>query len=337
FHAGKHFRLYHKLGSHITQEDGVEGVRFAVYAPNARDVYVMGDFNNWDGYDYALTLRDDYSGIWEGFVPDVEKGNKYKYVVISKSNKRFDKADPMAYMQEQPPGNSSVVWNLDYKWSDDQWMKKRKNNNSLSAPWSVYEVHLESWKKNLDREYPFLTYRELAAELIPYVLKLGFTHIELMPITEYPFPGSWGYQATGYFAPTSRFGSPQDFKYFVDQCHQNDIGIILDWVPSHFPSDGHGLGYFDGTHVYEHPNAQKGYHPDWKSLIFNYEKNEIRAFLISSGLFWFDQYHIDGVRVDAVASIIHLDYSRPEGQWSTNQYGGRDYLAGISFLQEFNT
>lgn len=337
FHNGKHFRLYHKLGSQLEFVDGVEGVNFAVYAPEARDVYVMGDFNEWQGYDHELILRKDHSGIWSTFVPGAKKGDKYKYIIISKNNTRFDKADPFAWIQEQPPGNSSVIWDLEYEWSDQMWMKDRKKHNSLDAPWSIYEVHLESWRKKSDREYPLLSYRELAAELIPYVKDLGFTHIELMPITEYPFPGSWGYQATGYFAPTSRFGTPQDFMYFIDQCHQNEIGIILDWVPSHFPSDGHGLGYFDGSHLYEHPDARKGYHPDWKSLIFNYEKNEIRSFLISSGLFWFDLYHIDGVRVDAVASIIHLDYSRPEGEWERNHEGGRDYLAGISFLQEFNS
>lgn len=336
FKSGKHYRLYEKLGSHEITLDGVKGTYFAVWAPSANKVSVIGDFNNWNADDYQLFVRWDSSGIWEGFIPGVSKGNVYKYKIhANHSSEVFEKADPFARRCEHPPKTASEVWDDDYKWKDTKWLKKRKKHNALNAPYSVYEVHLGSWRKKAD-EKRSLSYFELADELVNYVKEMNFTHVEFMPIMEHPFEPSWGYQITGYFAPTSRFGYPDEFKYLVDRFHQEDIGVIIDWVPSHFPDDAHGLGLFDGTHLYEHPDRRKGYHPDWKSLIFNYERNEVRAFLISNALFWLDQYHVDGLRVDAVASMLFLDYSREEGEWEPNMYGGNENLEVVSFLKEFN-
>jgi len=336
FKAGKHYKLYEKFGSHPIILSGTKGTYFAVWAPSAKQVSVIGDFNFWDGQEHKLNVRWDGSGIWEGFIPNVGKGNLYKYKIHSHHNNvTAEKADPYARRCEHPPNTASIVWNDTYKWKDKSWLKKRKKYNSLEAPFSVYEVHLSSWKKKIE-ENRSLSYWELATDLVDYVKEMGFTHVELMPIMEYPYDPSWGYQITGYFAPTSRFGYPEEFKYLVDKLHENDIGIILDWVPSHFPEDSHGLGFFDGTHLYEHPDPRKGYHPDWKSLIFNYSRNEVRSFLISNAIFWLDQYHIDGLRVDAVASILYLDYSREDGEWEPNQFGGNHNLDAISFLEEFN-
>ena len=337
FKSGKHYRLYEKFGSHEMTLNKVKGTYFAVWAPSAKTISVIGDFNFWIEGEHQLNVRWDESGIWEGFIPNVGNGAIYKYKIQSHHNDvKTEKADPYAKRCEHPPNTASVVCDIsDYKWKDKNWMSYRKDKNGLDKPYSVYEVHLGSWMKNKEEDR-FLTYKELASKLVSYVKEMNFTHVELMPIMEYPYDPSWGYQLTGYFAPTSRFGSPQDFMYLVDKFHQNDIGVILDWVPSHFPSDDHGLGFFDGTHLYEHPDHKKGYHPDWKSLIFNYERNEVRSFLISNALFWFDRYHADGLRVDAVASILYLDYSREDGEWEPNIYGGRENLAAVSFLKEFN-
>lgn len=336
FKAGKHFRLYEKLGAHLTEVDGVKGVYFAVWAPSAKAVSVIGDFNYWLEGDHSLNVRWDGSGIWEGFIPGIDKGSKYKYKIHSHHNDiKTEKADPFALFCEHPPQTASVVWDLEHKWRDKKWMENRKDFNGLDKPYSVYEVHLGSWKRKTE-ENRSLTYLELAEDLVNYVKETGFTHVEFMPIMEYPYDPSWGYQLVGYFAPTSRFGKPQDFMVLVDKFHQAGIGVILDWVPSHFPSDAHGLGFFDGTHLYEHPDVRKGYHPDWKSLIFNYGRNEVRSFLISNAVFWLQQYHIDGLRVDAVASMLYLDYSRKDGEWEPNIYGGRENLDTISFLKELN-
>ncbi|RYG32743.1 MAG: 1,4-alpha-glucan branching protein GlgB, partial [Chitinophagaceae bacterium] len=336
FKAGKHFRLYEKLGAHLTEVKGEQGVYFAVWAPSAKSVSVIGDFNSWDGSEHQLEVRWDSSGIWEGFIPGVQKGAVYKYRIRSLNhNALTEKADPFALFCEHPPQTASVVWDLDYQWKDAKWMKSRKETNALDKPYSVYEVHLGSWKRH-ETEDRFLTYRELAEDLVHYIKETGFTHVELMPVMEYPYDPSWGYQLVGYFAPTSRFGTPQDFMYLVDKLHQVGIGVILDWVPSHFPDDGHGLGYFDGSNLYEHPDRRKGYHPDWKSLVFNYGRNEVRAFLISNAIFWLQHYHADGLRVDAVASMLYLDYSREEGGWEPNIFGGRENLDAVSFLKEFN-
>lgn len=336
FKAGKHYRLYEKFGSHITTVKGIEGTYFAVWAPTAKQVSVIGDFNYWIEGEHQLNVRWDSSGIWEGFIPTVGKGHTYKYKIQSSNNDiKTEKADPYARRCEHPPKTASIVWDDTYKWKDTKWMKKRKANNALDAPYSVYEVHLGSWKRHLEEDR-FLSYFELADDLVTYVKDMNFTHVELMPIMEFPYDPSWGYQLTGYFAPTSRFGYPEEFKYLVDKLHQNDIGIILDWVPSHFPEDAHGLGFFDGSHLYEHPDRRKGYHPDWKSLIFNYGRNEVRAFLISNAMFWMDQFHVDALRVDAVASMIYLDYSREEGEWEPNIYGNNENLEAISFLKEMN-
>jgi 1,4-alpha-glucan branching enzyme len=336
FKAGKHFRLYEKFGSHMVTVDGIEGVYFAVWAPTAKQVSVIGDFNYWIEGEHQLNVRWDSSGIWEGFIPLIGKGATYKYKIQSHNNDiKTEKADPYARRYEHPPRTASIVWDDDYKWKDKNWMKTRKKNNAIDAPFSVYEVHLGSWKKHVE-DARFMSYYELADDLVKYVSDMNFTHVELMPIMEYPYDPSWGYQLTGYFAPTSRFGYPEEFKYLVDKLHQAGIGIILDWVPSHFPEDAHGLGFFDGSHLYEHPDRRKGYHQDWKSLIFNYERNEVRSFLISNAVFWLDQYHADGLRVDAVASMLFLDYSREDGEWEPNIYGGRENLAVISFLKELN-
>ena len=336
FKAGKHYRLYQKFGSHILEVNGIKGTYFAVWAPSAKAVSVVGDFNYWIEGEHPLFVRWDHSGIWEGFIPNVGKGNLYKYKIESHNNGiKTEKADPYARRCEHPPKTASVIWEDNYNWRDAKWMKERKKKNALDAPFSVYEVHLGSWKKQVE-ENRFLSYKELATELVDYVKEMGFTHVELMPIMEYPFDPSWGYQITGYYAPTSRFGYPEEFKLLVDKLHQNDIGIILDWVPSHFPEDSHGLGFFDGSHLYEHPDRRKGYHPDWKSLIFNYSRNEVRSFLISNAIFWLEQFHADGLRVDAVASMLYLDYSREDGEWEPNMYGGRENLDAISFMKELN-
>ncbi len=333
FRRGEHFRLYRKLGAHL--EEG--GARFAVWAPNASRVSVIGTFNDWDPSAHPLRPREDGSGIWEGFVEGVRKGDLYKYRVVSRyGGYTADKADPFAFFCEVPPGTASVVWDLEYEWGDGDWMRERKDRNSLSSPMSIYEVHLGSWRRVPEEGNRFLTYRELARELPPYVEEMGFTHVEFLPVMEHPFYRSWGYQITGYFAPTSRYGTPQEFMGLVDALHRRGIGVILDWVPSHFPSDGHGLVFFDGTHLYEHADPRKGIHPEWGSCIFNYGRHEVRAFLISSALFWLDRYHADGLRIDAVASMLYLDYGRKEGEWVPNEYGGRENLEAIHFLRRLN-
>ncbi|WP_405326537.1 1,4-alpha-glucan branching protein GlgB [Leeuwenhoekiella sp. LLG6367-2.1] len=336
FKAGKHFRLYEKLGSHPMTIDGEEGTYFAVWAPSAKTVSVVGDFNFWIEGDHRLNVRWDGSGIWEGFIPGVSAGTIYKYKIQSSNNNaKLEKADPFARRAEHPPKTASVVYEADYKWKDKKWMKSRSAKNALDAPYSVYEVHLSSWRKT-GEENRSLSYTEMADDLVNYVKDMQFTHVEFMPIMEYPYDPSWGYQLTGYFAPTSRFGYPEEFKLLIDKFHQAGIGVILDWVPSHFPEDPHGLGNFDGSHLYEHPDPRKGWHPDWKSYIFNYGRNEVRAFLISNALFWLDQYHIDGLRVDAVASMLYLDYSREEGEWEPNEFGGNQNLNAVSFFKELN-
>jgi 1,4-alpha-glucan branching enzyme len=336
FNEGSHYRLYEKLGAHLLTMDGVEGVYFAVWAPNARQVSVTGDFNSWNKTSHALYPRGQ-SGIWEGFIPGATEGAIYKYYVVSQQGDyHVEKADPFAFYAEMSPRTASIVWALNYAWQDQSWMEKRRTRNALDAPISVYEVHLGSWRRVPEEENRHLSYRELAPKLAEYVEQLGFTHVEFLPVMEHPFYGSWGYQTTGYFAPTSRYGTPQDFMYLVDYLHQHDIGVILDWVPSHFPNDEHGLGYFDGTHLYEHGDPRQGIHPEWNSFIFNYGRHEVRSFLLSSALFWLDKYHIDGLRIDAVASMLYLDYGRKEGEWIPNQYGGRENLDAISFLRRLN-
>ena len=336
FKAGKHFRLYEKLGAHLLTLDGIKGVYFAVWAPTAHSVSVVGDFNYWTQGEHNLEVRWDESGIWEGFIPHLTKGTTYKYKIQSNNDGIVtEKSDPFAFYCENPPNTASVVWDLEYKWKDTKWMNSRENFNGLDRPYSVYEVHLGSWKRHSD-DNRFFTYQEFAEDLVAYVKEMGFTHVEFMPIMEYPYDPSWGYQLVGYFAPTSRFGNPQDFMHLVDSFHKAGIGVILDWVPSHFPDDAHGLGFFDGSNLYEHPDIKKGYHPDWKSLVFNYGRNEVRSFLISNALFWLHHYHADALRVDAVASMLYLDYSRNEGEWEPNIYGGNENLDTISFLKDFN-
>jgi len=337
FKAGKHFRLYEKFGAHAINVEGRSGVYFSVWAPSAKSVSVIGDFNFWNEKQHKLNVRWDASGIWEGFIPDVEVGMRYKFKIKSNNNIETEKSDPYAFSCENPPNTASIITATDaYQWKDKSWLTYRKDKNGLDKPYAVYEVHLGSWMRNAEDGNKFLTYRQLAKTLVEYLKKMNFTHVEFMPIMEYPYDPSWGYQLVGYFAPTSRFGNPQDFKYLIDKLHQNDIGVILDWVPSHFPSDDHGLGYFDGSHLYEHPDPRKGYHQDWKSLIFNYGRNEVRSFLISNAFFWFDKFHADGLRVDAVASMVYLDYSREEGEWEPNEFGGRENLEAVSFLKEMN-
>ncbi len=332
FNEGTHSRLYDKLGAHPTEQ----GTHFAVWAPDALSVFVMGDFNGWDKTSHPLHRRGQ-SGIWEGFIPNIGKGVLYKYNVVSRhQNYRAEKADPFAFLAEVPPKTGSVVWKLDYAWNDADWLTQRANRNGLEESMSIYELHLGSWRRVPEENNRSLTYRELADILPGYVKQLGFTHVEFLPIMEHPFYGSWGYQTTGYFAPTSRYGTPQDLMYLIDQLHQHGIGVILDWVPSHFPTDEHAIGFFDGTHLYEHADQRKGIHPDWNSFIFNYGRNEVRSFLLSSALFWLDQYHVDGLRVDAVASMLYLDYSRKAGEWIPNQYGGRENIEAIDFLRRFN-
>ncbi|HUR79179.1 MAG TPA: 1,4-alpha-glucan branching protein GlgB [Thermoanaerobaculia bacterium] len=330
FNEGTHHKLWKMLGNHAVPG----GVMFGVWAPNAKSVSVIGDFNDWNRDANPLQARGA-SGIWEGFVPDLPKGSTYKYHIVSLFNDyRVDKADPFAVHQETPPATASKVWDLQYDWNDADWMSSRKARSAYDAPMSIYEVHLGSWIRTGDN-LPF-TYRDIAGRLADYVKKMNFTHVELMPVQEHPFYGSWGYQGTGYFAPTSRFGTPQDFQYLIDVMHQNGIAVILDWVPSHFPSDEHGLAFFDGTHLFEHSDPRKGFHPDWNSLIFNYGRNEVRSFLLSSALYWLDEYHIDGLRVDAVASMLYLDYSRKAGEWVPNEFGGRENIDAISFLRRLN-
>ncbi len=339
FKEGNHFRLFDKLGSHLMVNNGVSGCYFAVWAPNARTVSMVGDFNNWNPKSHPLLERTDNSGIWEGFIPGIEKGTLYKFHVDSRVNSyRANRGDPFAMHWEVPPRTSPVVWEIDYTWNDSVWMEKRKKVNELSSPISIYEMHIGSWMKKVDEngEERFLTYREMAPEFVAYIKKMGFTHVQFLPVMEHPFYGSWGYQTIGYFAPTSRYGTPQDFMYLIDYLHQNDIAVILDWVPSHFPGDEHGLAYFDGTCLYEHADPKKGFHPDWKSYIFNYGRNEVQAFLMSSAVFWLEKYHIDGLRVDAVASMLYLDYSRRHGEWIPNKFGGRENLEAIDFLKKFN-
>jgi len=337
FKEGNHFRCFEKLGAHLTNMQQQNGTFFAVWAPNAGKVSVLGDFNDWDPDAHKLTARSDGSGIWERFIPGVGKGSLYKYHIVSGNRSyKHDKGDPFAFFWETAPKTASVVWDLDYNWGDGDWMKQRHRHNNLNSPMSIYEVHLGSWRRMPEEENRFLTYRELAHSLADYVLEMGFTHVELMPVMEHPFYGSWGYQTLGYFAPTSRYGEPQDFMYLVDYLHQHGIGVILDWVPSHFPTDGYGLVYFDGTHLFEHADPQKGFHPDWNSSIFNYGRNEVKNFLFSSAVFWLEKYHIEGLRVDAVASMLYLDYSRKEGEWIPNEYGGRENIEAINFLKTLN-
>lgn len=339
FKKGNHYRLYDRLGSHLNEGGHNQTTSFAVWAPNAGEVSVVGDFNSWNSKSHPLQARDDGSGIWEGSIADVNKGSIYKYHIVSKNhNYKVNKADPFAFYYQIPPDTASVVWDLCYEWNDRKWMKDRKDKNALNAPMSVYEVHLGSWRRiHEENENQPLTYREIAPYLAAYVIKMGFTHVEFLPVMEHPFYGSWGYQMTGYFAPTSRYGMPQDFMYLIDYLHQKGIGVILDWVPSHFPSDEFGLVWFDGTHLYEHEDPKLGFHPDWQSCIFNYGRHEVQNFLISSALFWFDKYHIDGLRIDAVASLLYLDYSRKHGEWIPNKYGGRENLEAISFIKQLNT
>ncbi len=324
---GTHGRLYLKLGCHLA----ADGAHFAVWAPNARRVSVVGDFNGWDRRAHPLRSREDSCGVWEGFVPGVQAGAAYKYALSGDHGAAWLKADPFAFAAELPPATASRATALDYEWHDGDWMARRARANALDAPMSIYEVHLGSWRRGSDGR--FLDYRAAAHALAAYVQQTGFTHVELLPVMEHPFYGSWGYQTTGYFAPSARYGSPQDFMAFVDILHQAGIGVILDWVPSHFPTDAHGLAAFDGTHLFEHQDPRQGFHPEWKSSIFNYGRNEVRAFLLSSALFWLEQYHVDGLRVDAVASMLYLDYARDEGQWLANRYGGHENLEAIEFLR----
>lgn len=337
FRQGRHANLYEKLGSHQIEHEGTKGTLFSVWAPAARLVSVMGDFNGWDSFSHPLGVRWDGSGIWEGFIPGINAGEIYKYHIVShQNNYRVDKGDPFAFSWELPPRTGSRVWPLDYQWNDETWMRTRKAQNSLHAPMSTYEVHLGSWRRDPKEPTRLLSCHEIAQPLAEYVKQMGFTHVEFLPVMEHPFYGSWGYQTVGYFAPSSRYGTPQDFMYLVDYLHQQGIGVILDWVPSHFPADLHGLSYFDGTHLFEHADPKQGYHPDWKSSIFNYDRHEVRSFLTSSALFWLDKYHADGLRVDAVASMLYLDYSRQEGGWVPNKHGGRENLEALEFIRHCN-
>ncbi|TDS17328.1 1,4-alpha-glucan branching protein GlgB [Sphingobacterium paludis] len=336
FRSGKHFKLYEKLGSHSLVVDGQQGVYFAVWAPNAASVSVIGNFNGWNEDSHQLHVRWDSSGIWEGFIGGLDAGEVYKYHIISQSGEKLQKADPFALRNELPPRTASVVANTWYQWEDSSWMQHRKKTNALDRPFSVYEMHMGSWARDADDPERFLSYREIADRLVPYIKEMGFTHVEFMPVMEHPYYPSWGYQITGYFAASCRYGSAQDLMFLIESLHQHDIGVILDWVPSHFPGDAHGLYRFDGSHLFEHEDPRKGYHPDWKSYIFNYGRNEVRSFLISNAFFWLDRYHIDGLRVDAVASMLYLDYSREEGQWEPNVYGGRENLEAVHFFREFN-
>jgi 1,4-alpha-glucan branching enzyme len=337
FKEGTHSRLYEKLGSHAMTVEGRAGAHFAVWAPNVDQVHVMGDFNGWTPDSHPLAGRWDGSGIWEGFVPGAAKGTLYKYVLTAKQGRgRFEKGDPLAFYWELAPRTASRLWDPEYEWGDQEWMENRAAKNGLDSPMSIYEVHLGSWQRMPEEERRFLTYREIAPRLASYVQETGFTQVEFLPVMEHPFYGSWGYQTVGYFAPSSRQGTPQDFMFLVDYLHRRGIGVILDWVPSHFPVDPHGLASFDGTHLYEHADPRQGFHPDWKSAIFNFGRNEVRSFLLSSARFWLERYHADGLRVDAVASMLYLDYSRKEGGWVPNRFGGRENLEAIDFLRTMN-
>lgn len=337
FREGKHTKLYDKFGSHEMEVNGIKGTYFAVWAPNARSISVIGSFNNWSEKSNILSVRWDSSGIWEGFIPEVGKGTVYKYAILPNGSDQYlEKSDLFARKWETPPDTASIVWDTYYEWEDKTWLDNRKAKAGKPQPHSVYEVHLGSWRRKSDKQDDWLSYLELADTLVPYVKEMGFTHVEFMPVTEHPFYGSWGYQTLGYFASSSRFGNPQDLMYLIEAFHKEGIGVILDWVPSHFPEDAHGLAMYDGTHLYEHPDPRKGYHPDWKSLIFDYGRNEVRSFLISSALFWLDLYHIDGIRVDAVASMLYLDYSRNDGEWIPNEFGGNENLDAIRFMRDLN-
>ncbi len=337
YKEGTHHRLYDKMGAHLINVDGVDGTHFSVWAPNAKEVSVVGNFNGWNKGSHPLAVRWDSSGIWEGFIPGVGKGELYKYSIQSHQNDhQVEKIDPFAFYCETPPKTASIVWDLDYTWRDEEWMKARRHKNSLNAPIAIYELHFGSWRRIIEDNNRYLTYREMAKMLSKYVKDMGFTHVEFMPLTAFPFDGSWGYQTVGYFSPTSRYGNPQDLMFLIETLHREGIGVILDWVPSHFPSDEHGLAYFDGTYLYEHSDPRKGFHPDWKTWIFNYGRHEVRNFLISSALFWLEKYHIDGLRVDGVASMLYLDYSRQEGEWLPNDFGGRENLEAIHFLKQLN-
>jgi 1,4-alpha-glucan branching enzyme len=337
FQAGSHYSLYKKFGSKRLTVLDKEGYYFCVWAPNATQVSVIGNFNHWNAEAHQLNPRWDKSGIWEGFIPGIKKGELYKYHITGYRGRIAVKGDPLANFWEKRPQTSTITWEFDYQWGDAEWMKNRREKNALDAPWSVYEVHLASWMRpDPFNEEEYNTYEYITERLVSYVKEMGFTHVELMPVMEHPFDGSWGYQCTGYFAPTSRFGPPEGLMHMIDQLHQNGIGVILDWVPSHFPYDAHGLFMFDGTHTYEYADMRKGFHPDWNSYIFNYKRGEVKSFLISSARFWFDLFHIDGIRVDAVSSILRLDYSRTEGQWEPNEYGGNGNLEAIAFIKDLN-
>ena len=337
FQNGTHYSLYEYFGNKQIEVLATKGTYFAVWAPNATYISVTGYFNNWDKTSHPLKVRLDNSGIWEGFIPNVLEGEAYKYHIHGFNGINLDKGDPFAHFWEKRPFTASITWQTNYEWKDAEWMKNRKNKNSLKSPYSVYEVHLASWMRpDKNDEESYNTYEQIAERMVPYVKEMGFTHVEFMPVMEHPFDGSWGYQGTGYFAPTSRFGSPQGYAYLVDAFHQAGIGVILDWVPSHFPYDAHGLFMFDGTHTYEYADMRKGYHPDWNSYIFNYKRGEVKSFLISSARFWCDQFHTDGIRVDAVSSMLRLDYSRGQGQWEPNEYGGNGNLEAIDFIRDLN-
>ncbi len=336
FNEGSHFHLYEKLGGHLVNSGDAAGTCFAVWAPDAEQVFVMGDFNGWDKTGYRLQPKGN-SGIWQGFYPGIGKGTLYKYHIASRFHGyRVDKADPFSIFNEIPPKTASIVWDLDYVWGDGDWMANRHQFNRLDKPMAIYEMHLGSWRRIEQEGNRSLSYRELAPQLADYLQRLGYTHVELLPVMDHPFFGSWGYQITGYFAPSGNFGTPQDLMYLIDYLHQRGVGVILDWVPSHFPIDEHGLGFFDGTHLYEHADSRQGYHPEWTSYIFNYGRKEVQSFLISNALFWLDRYHVDGLRVDAVASMIYLDYARNDGEWIPNKYGGRENIEAIEFLRRLN-
>jgi 1,4-alpha-glucan branching enzyme len=337
FQNGTHYSAYNKFGNKQIEVLNKKGTYFAVWAPNATYISVIGHFNNWDKTAHPLFVRLDKSGIWEGFIPGVDEGEAYKYHIHGFNGARLDKGDPYAHYWEKRPFTASITRNVDYAWTDGKWMKQRAKHNALTSAWSVYEVHLASWMRpsKYDEE-SYNTYAQITERLVPYVKEMAFTHVELMPVMEHPFDGSWGYQGTGYFAPTSRFGTPQDFAAMVDAFHHAGIGVILDWVPSHFPYDAHGLYMFDGTHTYEYADRRKGFHPDWNSYIFNYKRGEVKSFLISNARFWFEKFHIDGIRVDAVSSMLRLDYSRKEGEWEPNEFGGNGNLEAIAFIKDMN-
>lgn len=336
FQSGKHYKLYEKFGSHVVEHKGVVGTYFAMWAPNAQYISVIANFNGWNKGSHPLLVRWDGSGIWEGFIPNVGNGEVYKYFIKSTSGEELEKSDPYALRWEVAPLTGSIVADTYYEWNDSLWMYTRYKHNNLAQPYSVYEVHLGSWARNIESPDDFYTYEQLADRLVPYVKEMGFTHVEFMPIAEHPYYPSWGYQVSGYFAASSRYGTPQQLMQLIERFHQEGIGVILDWVPSHFPGDIHALYRFDGTHLYEHADVRKGFHPDWKSYIFNYGRNEVRSFLISNAIFWLERYHVDGLRVDAVASMLYLDYSRKHGEWEPNMFGGNENLEAISFLKEFN-